>query len=72
MVNLVDTDQPLRQLKHVIAQRDDDELCVLGALFDVGGYDGYLFAVHTGVISKKAPLQNLLPHSTGGWMGRIG
>lgn len=39
MIDLVDTDQPLRQLEHVVAQRDDDELGVLGALFDVGGDD---------------------------------
>lgn len=39
MIDLVDPDQPLRKLKHVIAQRDDDELGILGTFFDVGGYD---------------------------------
>lgn len=30
--HLVDTDEPVRQLEHVVAQADDDELRVLGAL----------------------------------------
>ena len=42
MVDLVDTDQPLRQLEHVVAQTDHNELCVLRSFFDVACYDGYL------------------------------
>ncbi len=42
MVHLIHTHQSRGKLKHVVAQRDDDELRVFGALFDVGGYDGYL------------------------------
>ena len=34
-VSLVDSDQPIGKLKHVIPQRDDNELGILGALFDV-------------------------------------
>lgn len=30
--HLVNADEPVRQLEHVVAQADDDELRVLGAL----------------------------------------
>jgi hypothetical protein len=43
MIDFINPHQPLRELEHVIAQRDDDELCVLSAFFDVGCYDGDLF-----------------------------
>lgn len=59
MIHLIDPDQPLRQLKHVVPQRDDDELCVLGALFDVGRHDGYLFipvSIHLNLRVKSAKL----------------
>ncbi|KAI6756206.1 hypothetical protein HG530_011942 [Fusarium avenaceum] len=39
MIDLVHANQPRRELKHVVAQRDDDELGVLGALLDVVGND---------------------------------
>lgn len=42
VVDLVDADEAGRELKHVVAQRDDDELRVLGAFFDVVGHDGDL------------------------------
>ncbi len=42
MINLIHAHQPRRQLKHVVPQGNDDELGVLGAFFDVGGYDGDL------------------------------
>lgn len=35
MIDLVHAHQPRRKLKHVVAQRDDDELGVLGTLLDV-------------------------------------
>lgn len=37
MIDFVHADQPRGKLEHVVAQRDDDELSVLGALFDVSG-----------------------------------
>ena len=46
MIDLVNSDQSLRELKHVVPQRDDNELCVLRALFDVGRYDRYLMPYH--------------------------
>lgn len=45
MVHLIYTHEPARKLKHVIAQGDDDELSVLGALLDVGGHDRDLACV---------------------------
>jgi hypothetical protein len=45
MVHLIHTHEPARKLKHVIAQGDDDELGVLGAFLDVGGYDRDLLFV---------------------------
>lgn len=42
VVDLVDADQAGRKLEHVVAQRDDDELGVLGTLLDVVGHDGHL------------------------------
>lgn len=42
MVDLVDTNKAGCQLEHVVAERDDDELGVLGALLDVVGHDGDL------------------------------
>jgi hypothetical protein len=39
MIDFVHAHQPRRELKHVVAQRDDDELGVLGALLDVVGND---------------------------------
>lgn len=45
MIHLVHAHEPAGELKHVVAEGDDDELCVLGAFFDVGGYDGDLLSV---------------------------
>ena len=45
MVNLVHTHKSRRQLKHIISERDNDELGVLGAFFNVRGYDRDLFQV---------------------------
>ena len=42
MADLVDADEAVGELKHVVAERDDDKLGVLGALLDVVGYDGDL------------------------------
>ena len=42
MIYLIDSHQARGKLKHVVAERNDDELGVFGALFDVGGYDGDL------------------------------
>lgn len=42
VVDLVHADEAGGELKHVVAQGDDDELGVLGALFDVVGHDGHL------------------------------
>lgn len=42
MVDLVNTHQPRRQLKHVVAQRDDNELGIARALLDVGSDNGDL------------------------------
>lgn len=42
VVHLVHAHEPRRELKHVVAQRDDDELRVLGALLDIVGHDGHL------------------------------
>jgi hypothetical protein len=35
MIDLVDSYQPFRKLKHVISQTDDNELCILRPLLDV-------------------------------------
>lgn len=42
MIDLVNANQPLRQFKHVIPQRNDDELSILRALFDVSRNDRHL------------------------------
>lgn len=42
VVDLVHAHEASGELKHVVAQGDDDELGVLGALFDVVGHDGHL------------------------------
>lgn len=39
VVDFVDADEPLGELKHVVAQADDDELRVLGAFLDVARDD---------------------------------
>ena len=39
MVNLVHAYEPRGQLKHVVSERNDDELGVLGALLDVIRHD---------------------------------
>ncbi len=59
MINLINPNQPTRQLKHVIPQRNDNELRVLGALLDVGGYDGDLFTTrqHTSISNTHSPSQ---------------
>lgn len=43
VIDFVNTNQSGRELEHVISQRNDNELGVLSAFFDVGGYDGDLF-----------------------------
>ena len=42
VVDLVHTHQACSQLEHVVPERDDDELGVLGTLFDVVRHDGDL------------------------------
>ena len=42
VIDLVYTDQSRGELEHVVAQRNDDELGVLGAFFDVSSNDGNL------------------------------
>lgn len=42
MIHLVDADQSGRELEHVVAQGDDYELGVFGALLDIACYDGDL------------------------------
>ena len=44
MINLIHPHQSRRQLKHVIPQRNNDELGVFRAFFNVRGYDGDLDA----------------------------
>ena len=57
MIDLVNTNQSRRQFKHVIPQRNDNKLCVLGAFFDVGRYDRYLFVNQT--LSAKVHTMHL-------------
>ena len=45
IVRLVDADQAVRQLKHVVAQTDDHELRVLGPLLDVVRHDAHILEV---------------------------
>jgi len=45
VVGLVDSHQPVGQLEHVVAQRDDDELRVARALLDVVAHDGHVAEV---------------------------
>lgn len=42
MIDLVHPYETRRELEHVVAKRDDDELRVLGSLFDVASDDGDL------------------------------
>jgi hypothetical protein len=42
VIDLVYTDQSRSKLEHIVAQRNNDELGVLGALFDVSSDDGNL------------------------------
>jgi hypothetical protein len=39
VVDLIHADQPRSELEHVIAQRNDDELRILGALLDISSND---------------------------------
>ena len=39
VIGLVDANQTVRQLKHVVAQADDHKLRVLGALLDIVRHD---------------------------------
>lgn len=43
MIDLVHAHQPRRELEHVIPQRDNDELGVLGAFLDVARHNRHLF-----------------------------
>lgn len=47
VVSLVDADQAVCQLKHIVAQADDDKLGVLGALLDVVRHNGHILEVCT-------------------------
>ena len=49
VVGLVDPDQPRRQLEHVVSERDDDELSLLRAVFDVIGDNGDIPEVQGGI-----------------------
>lgn len=44
MINLIHAYEARSEFEHVVTEGNDDELGVFGALFDVGGYDGDLFA----------------------------
>ena len=57
MINLVNTDQARSQFKHVIPQRNDDELSVLGAFFDVTRHDGDLPAISAFTKKKGKPIR---------------
>lgn len=43
VVRLVDSDETIRDLKHVVSQRDDDELSVLGLLLHRGRKESFLY-----------------------------
>ncbi len=45
VANLVNAEEAVAQLEHVVAQRDDDELGVAGPLLDVVGDDGDVLEV---------------------------
>lgn len=45
VVCLVDAHQAVSQLKHVVAQRDDDKLRVLSALLNVVAHDGHILEI---------------------------
>jgi len=47
IVCLVDADQAVRQLKHVVAQADDNKLRVLGPLLDVVCHNAHVLEVCT-------------------------
>ena len=42
MIDFIDAYEARSEFEHVVTERNDDELRVFGALFDVGGYDGDL------------------------------
>lgn len=44
MVYFVDADESCRELKHVVAQRNDNELGILCPFLDVARNDGDLYA----------------------------
>ena len=47
MVDLINSDKPRSKLEHVVPQRNDDELCILRSLFDVGSNNRNLMFVST-------------------------
>lgn len=47
VIDLVDTNKPIRELKHIISQTDDDELGVFRSLFNVAGNNRHLMNVRT-------------------------
>lgn len=49
IVRLVDANEAIGQLEHVRPQRNDDELGVAGALFDVVADDGHVLEIQSGV-----------------------
>ena len=44
-MSFVDADEAIGQLKHVVAQADDDELCVLRPLLDVVSHNRHVFEI---------------------------
>ena len=53
IVSLVNANEAVRQLKHVIAQADYDELRILGALFDVVRHDTHVLEVCMAAIALR-------------------
>ena len=50
---LVDTDQLIGQLEHVVPQGDDYELCVLGAFLDIVAHDLHVTVIESSVYLIK-------------------
>lgn len=49
MINLVNTNQPRRKLKHIIPQRNNNELRVLSSLLDIRRDDGHVSEIQSRV-----------------------
>lgn len=58
MIDLVHPNQSGRELEHVVAQRDDDKLGILGTLLNIARNNGDLWLLLADIIQNEAVTRN--------------